>query len=52
MSKIRTNLRETASPKHVPAKIIEAPDITYAFSGKKVEIPVWNIIDEKAIGHV
>jgi acetoacetyl-CoA synthetase len=47
--KIRKNLREKASPQHNPALIIEAPDIPYTFSGKKVEIAVSNIINGKPV---
>ncbi|MHA1729420.1 MAG: acetoacetate--CoA ligase [Promethearchaeota archaeon] len=44
--KIRTTIREKTSPRHVPAKIIEAPKetIPYTFSGKKVEIAVTRIL--------
>ncbi len=42
---IRGNLREKASPRHAPAKIFEVPDIPYTFSGKKVEIPVADIVN-------
>ncbi len=43
--KIKTALRENASPRHVPALILEAPDIPYTFSLKKVESAVTNIIN-------
>ena len=43
--KIRKNLREEASPKHVPALILEVPDIPYTFNMKKVEIAVANIVN-------
>jgi len=42
--KIRKILRENASPRHVPAKIIEVPDIPYTLNMKKVESAVTNII--------
>lgn len=45
--KIRANLREKASPRHAPAKIFEVPDIPYTFSGKKVEVPVVDIVNGK-----
>ncbi len=48
-SKIRTNLRYAASPRHVPALIIEAPDIPYTFNMKKVEIAVRNIIHGRPV---
>ena len=46
---IRKTLRESASPRHVPALIIEVPDIPYTFSNKKVESAVTNIIHGKPV---
>ncbi len=43
-NKIRVVLRKNASPRHVPAKIIEVPDIPYTLNMKKVESAVTNII--------
>lgn len=43
LSRLKKTLREKASPRHVPALIIETPDIPYTFSGKKVEIAITNI---------
>ncbi|MEM3550486.1 MAG: acetoacetate--CoA ligase [Candidatus Bathyarchaeia archaeon] len=48
-NKIRKSLREEASPRHVPALIIEVPDIPYTFNMKKVEIAVSNIINGKPV---
>ena len=48
-SKIKKALRENASPRHVPALILEAPDIPYTFNMKKVEIAVTNIINGKPV---
>ena len=47
--KIRRSLRENASPRHVPALIMEVPDIPYTFNMKKVEIAVTNIINGKPV---
>ena len=47
--KIRRELREKASPRHVPALILEAPDIPYTFSMKKVEIAVANILNGRPV---
>jgi acetoacetyl-CoA synthetase len=41
---IKSSLRRKASPRHVPAVILEAPDIPYTFNMKKVESAVTNII--------
>ena len=48
-NKIRKALREQASPRHVPALILETPDIPYTFSMKKVEIAVTNLIHGKPV---
>jgi acetoacetyl-CoA synthetase len=48
-NKIRKSLRENASPRHVPALIIEVPDIPYTFNMKKVEIAVTNIIHGRPV---
>jgi len=48
-NKIRRTLREKASPRHVPAKIIEVPDVPYTLNMKKVESAVRNIIHGKAV---
>jgi len=47
--KIKRTLRENASPRHVPALIMEVPDVPYTFSMKKVEIAVTNIIHGKPV---
>ena len=46
---IKKALRKEASPRHVPALIIEVPDIPYTFSMKKVEIAVTNIMHGKPV---
>jgi len=47
--KIRKALREEASPKHVPALILEVPDIPYTFNMKKVEVAVSNIVNNRPV---
>lgn len=42
-------LRENASPRHVPAKIIAVPDIPYTLNGKKVEGAVTNLVHGRPI---
>lgn len=49
IGKIKLTLRTNASPRHVPAVILEAPDIPYTFSGKKVESAITNIINGRAV---
>jgi acetoacetyl-CoA synthetase len=48
-AKIKKALRENASPRHVPARIIEVPDIPYTHNMKKVESAVTNIIHDKPV---
>jgi len=48
-NKIRKTLRQNASPRHVPALIIEVPDVPYTFNMKKVEIAVTNIIHGRPV---
>ena len=47
--KIRKILRENASLRHVPARIIEVPDIPYTLNMKKVEIAVTNIMHNRPV---
>jgi acetoacetyl-CoA synthetase len=46
---IRHTIREHTSPRHVPAKIIEVPDIPRTLSGKVVELAVKKIISGEKI---
>jgi len=47
--KIRRALRAEASPKHVPALILEVPDIPYTLNMKKVETAVANIVNNRPV---
>ena len=49
--KIRKTLRDNASPRHIPAIILETPDIPYTFNMKKVEVAVTNIINGKPVSN-
>ncbi|MHA1195280.1 MAG: acetoacetate--CoA ligase [Promethearchaeota archaeon] len=49
--KIRNELKQKASPRHVPGIILEAPDIPYTFSNKKVEIAVSKIIHNMSVSN-
>jgi acetoacetyl-CoA synthetase len=48
-NKIKKALRGNASPRHVPALIIEVPDIPYTYSMKKVESAVTNIVNGRPV---
>ncbi|MBV6441898.1 MAG: Acetyl-coenzyme A synthetase [Saprospiraceae bacterium] len=48
-NRIRTVLRTTYSPRHVPDEILEIPDVPYTISGKKMETPVKKILQRKPL---
>jgi len=48
-NKIRKTIRTNASPRHVPAKIIEVPDVPYTLNMKKVELAVKKTIQGEAV---
>jgi len=41
---VKTDTRHNASPRHMPAKVIQVPDIPRAMSGKLVELAVKKVI--------
>jgi acetoacetyl-CoA synthetase len=47
--RIRGDLRKHASPRHVPALIVEVQDIPYTFNMKKVESSVANILNGRPV---
>ena len=47
--RIRQSLRVSASPRHVPAKIIAVPDIPYTLNMKKVELAVKKVIQGQVV---
>ncbi|MBI2646334.1 MAG: acetoacetate--CoA ligase [Deltaproteobacteria bacterium] len=49
ITKIKKTIKEGASPRHVPAKILTVTDIPYTISGKKVELAVTRIIHNEPI---
>ena len=51
-SKIRLNIREHASPRHVPAKILQVADIPRTISGKIVEIAVRQTVHGQAVNNL
>jgi acetoacetyl-CoA synthetase len=49
LKRIKTTIRESTTPRHVPAKIIAVADIPCTISGKKVELAVRNVIHNKDV---
>ena len=51
VKKIKTTLRTKASPRHVPAILMETPEIPTTLNGKKVEGAVTNILNGRPVGN-
>jgi acetoacetyl-CoA synthetase len=49
--KISTTVRNQASPRHVPAVILECPAIPYTASGKKVELAVKKMVHGQPVNN-
>jgi len=49
IGKIKTVLRTSYSPRHVPDAILAVPDIPYTISGKKMETPVKKIFQKRPL---
>ncbi|UTH72915.1 acetoacetate--CoA ligase [Chromobacterium sp. IIBBL 290-4] len=52
IAKIKTQIKNGASPRHVPARIIAVPDIPRTVSGKIVELAVKNVIHGRPVSNV
>lgn len=51
VGRIRKSIRENASPRHVPVKIIAVPGIPYTLNMKKVELAVKKIIHGQEVSN-
>jgi acetoacetyl-CoA synthetase len=49
MDRIRRTIRQNASPRHVPAKILTVADVPYTLNMKKVELAVRKVIHGQAV---
>ncbi|MBV6423055.1 MAG: Acetyl-coenzyme A synthetase [Steroidobacteraceae bacterium] len=50
-ARIRDAIRRNTTPRHVPAKIIAAPDLPRTLSGKLVELAVRNIVHGRPVAN-
>jgi acetoacetyl-CoA synthetase len=50
--RIRKVVRDNATPRHVPARIVQVSDIPRTISGKIVELAVRNVVHGKAVKNV
>jgi len=51
-ARIVAEIREHASPRHVPDEIIEAPGIPHTRTGKKLEVPIKRMLQGHDVGAV
>jgi acetoacetyl-CoA synthetase len=49
VDRIKATIRANATPRHVPAKIVQVPDIPRTRSGKIVELAVRNVVHGRAV---
>lgn len=52
MSKIRSIIRQNASPRHVPSKIVQVTDIPRTISGKIVEVAVRQVVHGQPVNNL
>jgi acetoacetyl-CoA synthetase len=49
--RVRAEIRRQASPRHVPARIVQVPDIPRTKNGKVVELAVKSVVHGMPVGH-
>jgi len=49
--KIRARIRDNTTPRHVPAKIVQVPDIPRTKNGKVVELAVKSVVNGMPVGN-
>ncbi len=49
--RIRAEIRRHASPRHVPARVVQVPDIPRTKNGKVVELAVKSVVHGMAVAH-
>lgn len=49
---IKTTIKKNASPRHVPAKILQVPDIPKTLSGKIVELAVRQVVHGQSVSNL
>jgi acetoacetyl-CoA synthetase len=52
VAKIRKRIRDNTTPRHVPAKVLQVPDIPRTKSGKIVELAVRNVVHGEPVKNV
>ena len=49
IDRIKRRIRENTTPRHVPAKVVDVPDIPRTRSGKIVELAVRNVVHNQPV---
>ncbi len=52
IAKIRRTIRESATPRHIPAKVLQVADIPRTKSGKIVELAVRNVVHGRPVKNI
>jgi len=52
VAKIKNTIRKDTTPRHIPARILEIPDVPRTISGKKVEKVVLKIIKNENVENI
>jgi len=52
IQKIRSTIRDNTTPRHVPAKVVQVPDIPRTKSGKIVELAVRNVVHGEPVKNI
>ena len=52
IKKVKNSIRESCTPRYVPAKIIAVEDIPYTINGKKVELAVKQVIQNQNVKNI
>jgi acetoacetyl-CoA synthetase len=52
IERIRKRIRDQASPRHVPERIVQVSDIPRTKSGKIVELAVRNVVHGRSVGNI
>ena len=52
VAKVKRKIRENTPPRHVPACVVQVPDIRRTKSGKIVDVAVRNVVNEQSVKNV
>ncbi|HEX5675543.1 MAG TPA: acetoacetate--CoA ligase, partial [Azonexus sp.] len=50
--RIKRQIRDNTTPRHVPARVVQVPDIPRTKSGKIVELAVRNVVHDQSVKNI